>query len=171
MAFELRLSDVGEGVTEGEIVAWHVTAGDALAEDDPAVDVLTAGVTVTVASPIAGRLLETRGKIGAVVPVGAVLAIIETGALDEEGPPEDRTVTVPHVLADMPIPLPDDEGPEEADGEDGDRPSGRILATPATRRLARELGVDLHSLEPTGAGGRVTQSDVERAAAAAVTDP
>src|SRR5687767_15250473 len=78
--FEFKLPDIGEGVAEGEIVEWHVKAGDAVVEDQPMVEVMTDKATVTIGAPKAGKIAELGGKVGGIVKVGAVLVVIETGA-------------------------------------------------------------------------------------------
>src|SRR6188474_3056734 len=78
--WEFKLPDIGEGVTEGEIVSWLVKAGDIVKEDQPIVEVMTDKATVTITSPRAGRVLETHGSIGTIVPVHGVLVVYELDA-------------------------------------------------------------------------------------------
>ena len=139
MPYALSLPELGEGVTEGEVVAWHVAAGDAVAVDDTVVEVMTGEATVTIPSPVSGRVVATRGVVGEQVAVGAVLAEIDTGAAP---------------------------GP----GGDGGPAPRRVRTTPATRRLARELCIELADVPGTGKGGRVTPADVRRALAVS-TEP
>src|SRR5215510_9206660 len=75
--FEFKLPDIGEGVTEGEIVAWHVEPGQTIAEDEPMVEVMTDKATVTIAAPKSGRVVETFGKVGETVKVHSVLVVFE----------------------------------------------------------------------------------------------
>ncbi|KYG06549.1 hypothetical protein BE21_34140 [Sorangium cellulosum] len=75
--YEFRLPDIGEGVTEGEIVSWLVSPGDVVVEDQPMVEVMTDKATVTITSPRSGRIVETRGKVGGVVPVHSVLVVFD----------------------------------------------------------------------------------------------
>ena len=75
--FEFKLPDIGEGVTEGEIVSWLVAPGQAIAEDEPMVEVMTDKATVTIAAPKAGRVVETFGKVGETVQVHSVLVVFE----------------------------------------------------------------------------------------------
>src|SRR5579859_5108547 len=77
--WEFKLPDIGEGVTEGEVVSWLVKPGDVVKEDQPMVEVMTDKATVTITSPRAGTITETRGKVGEVVPVHAVLVVFELG--------------------------------------------------------------------------------------------
>ncbi len=172
MAFEFRLPDIGEGVVEGEIVKWHVKAGDPVAIDQPMVEVMTDKATVVIPSPRAGKVLEARGKEGAIAKVGEILVVIEEAGAKAEAPkavsrptapppaapaPSMHTAVASHA-APTPIPV-----PVAIPQQNGTRP---VLAAPATRRLARELGLDIATLEGTGPGGRVTSEDVRRAATA-----
>src|SRR3954468_15970528 len=85
--WEFKLPDIGEGVTEGEIVSWLIKPGDVVKEDQPMVEVMTDKATVTITSPRAGRVLETRGNVGAIVPVHQVLVVFE---LDAAAPAESH---------------------------------------------------------------------------------
>ncbi|MDQ3032687.1 MAG: 2-oxo acid dehydrogenase subunit E2, partial [Myxococcota bacterium] len=76
--FEFKLPDIGEGVAEGEIVAWHVTPGDVVKEDQAMVEVMTDKATVTIGAPKKGTIVETTVAVGQVLPVGALLVVIET---------------------------------------------------------------------------------------------
>jgi pyruvate dehydrogenase E2 component (dihydrolipoamide acetyltransferase) len=161
MPFELKLPDLGEGVSEGEIVRWLVREGDRIEENQPLVEVMTDKVTAEIPSPRAGRVLRLAAPEGAVVPVGTViLAIAEPGS---DGAPPAREGEAPAGPA-PPVPWPPAEtqpaGSAETDGR-----RERVLAVPAVRQLARDLGVDLEQVPPTGPGGRVTLSDVRRFAA------
>ncbi|MCZ6603205.1 MAG: dihydrolipoamide acetyltransferase family protein [Planctomycetota bacterium] len=159
MAFEFKFPDVGEGVAEGEIVSWKVAVGDSVKEDDPLVEVMTDKATVEIPSPTTGTILEIRAKEGDVIPVGDVLVVIgEAG----EGAPT-RTAKKPAaaagkepVLAAAPL-----TGPTDGDGDGAGAPSGRIRATPAVRKLAREMSIDLGIVPGTGPRGRITKKDVE----------
>jgi pyruvate dehydrogenase E2 component (dihydrolipoamide acetyltransferase) len=137
MAYEFKLPDIGEGMAEGEIVRWLVNEGDVLTQDQPMVEVMTDKATVEITTPHAGRVLERRFKEGERCPVGEVLIVIEV-SIDTDKTP--RTVSA----AETPAPA----------------PAGGVLATPATRRLARELGVDLAKVKGTGPGGQITIADV-----------
>ena len=160
MAYEFKLPDLGEGLTEGEIARWLVAEGDDVAEDQPLVEIQTDKTTVEIPSPAAGTVSRILVREGDVVPVGTVLVTIGGGA-DEEQPraepaeqqrAADRSPvaeTARHVAAG------------QTPGRVGD---GRVRATPLVRRLAAELGVDLDSVPGTGPQGRVTEEDVRRAA-------
>lgn len=143
--FEFRLPDLGEGIHEGEILKWHVAAGETVAEDAPLVDLETDKAAVTIPSPRGGRVVSVAGKPGDVLRVGDVLAVIDDGSGGEASA----------------------EGGRRASEAAGTSDGGPVPAAPATRKLARELGVAIDSVPGTGPGGRVTPEDVRRAAAKA----
>ena len=152
MAFEFKLPDIGEGIVEGEIVRWLVKAGEQLDEDQPMVEVMTDKATVEISSPVAGTVSRCFGESGDVVKVGSVLVLINTGG--EESPTEPAPVS-PDASIPVPAPsLPAEPLPQRA--------GGPVLATPAIRRLAREMEVDLSQVAGTGPGGRVSREDLER---------
>jgi pyruvate dehydrogenase E2 component (dihydrolipoamide acetyltransferase) len=150
MAYEFKLPDIGEGMAEGEIVRWLVKEGDSLTQDQPMVEVMTDKATVEIATPRAGRVLERRFKEGERCPVGEILIVIEAAA-------EPELPAAP-VSARTPGPTP------------GAEVGGSVLATPATRRLARELGVDLSRVRGTGPGGQITAADVRATRTSTKTD-
>lgn len=189
--FEFKLPDIGEGVTEGEIVGWLAKVGDQLAENQDMVEVMTDKATVTIGSPKAGRVVELRGAVGDTVPVGSVIVVLEMDSGAEQQPPlPSPTPVAPVASPPAKPPAAKDEGPvasavgdlrEDLPGMGRSRPqaatpkpdgayfSEQALAAPATRKLARELGVDLRRIEPSGKGGRVTREDVEAASQGAVS--
>lgn len=148
--FEFKLPDLGEGIHEGEIVKWYVQVGDMIKEDDPLVDVETDKAAVTIPSPVGGKVVQLGGQVGDTVIVGAVIAVIEEAEALEEAPAEPKAV--PEVEAPAPV-------------------KGPAPAAPATRRLARELGVDLKLVIPSGPGGRITPEDVRNYAEQATAAP
>ena len=143
MAYEFKLPDLGEGLTEGEIARWLVTEGQELAEDDPLVEIQTDKTTVEIPSPAAGTVTKILVGEGEVVPVGTVLVVIGGDATEppEPSPPAARRESVSVT--------------QSPSGE-----QGRVQATPIVRRIAQELGVDLASLSGTGPNGRITEDDV-----------
>ena len=190
--FEFKLPDIGEGVTEGEIVNWLVEVGDAVVEDQDIVEVMTDKATVTIGAPRAGTISELRGKPGDVVPVGGVLVVYELDDRGEPPPvPEERERREPAdpyqpaeaavgatAVGDIQEELPGTAPPSKVGVPADHAPaaseqyfSARPLAAPATRRLARELGVDLRGVEPSGKGGRVTNEDVQRFVAKRTPEP
>ena len=157
MAYELKLPDLGEGLTEGEIARWLVSEGQEVAEDDPLVEIQTDKTTVEIPSPAAGTVTRILVEEGKVVPVGTVLVVIG-GEPDGDQP---RAEAPPEASTE------DASARAESEGQSlGPVPAGRVRATPLVRRVAQELGVDLESLQGTGPQGRVTEEDVRRAATA-----
>jgi pyruvate dehydrogenase E2 component (dihydrolipoamide acetyltransferase) len=149
VAHEFRLPDLGEGLTEGEVARWLVAVGDRVEEDEPLVEIQTDKTTVEVPSPYAGTVLEIVVGEGEVAPVGAVLVVIGAAGEQRPGP----------------------GGPPPSAGRGGapeplvhDQPAGAVRATPAVRKLAADLGVDLAGVSGSGPGGRVTDDDVRSAA-------
>lgn len=152
--YRFDLPDVGEGLSEGEIVHWHVREGDAVAADQVIVDVQTDKAVVEIPAPVAGTVKNLGGAVGATVPVGAMLVVIETDAPAPAGAAE-------------PVPVAAAAGAAGNAATAGDKAGRRrVFASPATRKLARELGVDLATVTGTGDKGRITRDDVEGAAAA-----
>jgi pyruvate/2-oxoglutarate dehydrogenase complex dihydrolipoamide acyltransferase (E2) component len=146
VAYEFKLPDLGEGLTEGEIARWLVQEGQEIAEDEPLVEIQTDKTTVEIPSPAAGKVARIMVAEGEVVPVGTVLVVIgEDGA------------------------APIEPAPSVADTTRGQTPGpvsgGRVRATPLVRKMAQELGVELDGLTGTGHQGRVTEEDVRAAAA------
>ena len=156
--FEFKLPDLGEGIAEGEILKWHVSEGGTVAEDAPLVDVETDKAAVTIPAPRGGTVKALKGKVGDIVNVGDVVVVIDDGTGDQAAAAEaeaDRVFAEP-------------DRPEAATVPDAAVPAARpgvrrpVPAAPATRRLARELKVDINLVVPTGPGGRVTPEDVHR---------
>ena len=86
-----RLPDVGEGIAEAEIVAWHVKVGDMVEEDQPLVDVMTDKATVEMAAPVSGRIVELAGEVGDQMPIGSALAVFETEGGEAAAEPAPAT--------------------------------------------------------------------------------
>src|SRR5678815_592482 len=135
MAYEFKLPDLGEGLTEGEIARWLVAEGQELAEDDPLVEIATDKTTVEIPSPAAGTVTKILVAEGAVVPVGTVLVVIGGDGATEpsEREPEAKLPQRPPVATASVY-----------------QSQARVQATPVVRRVAQELGVDLASLSGTG---------------------
>ena len=143
MPFEFKLPDLGEGIAEGEILHWLVHEGDVIREHQAVAEIETDKAVVELPSPRAGRVIKIAREEGAMTKVGEVLMVI---ALPDESEPErPRSVSVVGTLP-------------EAEEE------GKVLATPAVRRRARELGVRLEEISGSGPRKSVTLEDVERAA-------
>ena len=133
MAYEFKLPDLGEGLTEGEIARWLVSEGQEIAEDDPLVEIQTDKTTVEIPSPAAGTVTSILVEEGKVVPVGTLLVVIG-GEPDGEQPSAEAKAA-----------------PDRA---------AKARVTPLVRKIAQELGVDLDSLAGTGPQGRITEEDV-----------
>jgi len=201
----VKMPDLGEGITEVEVVAWHVQAGDTVAEDQVLADVMTDKATVEIPSPVAGTVRSLGGDVGQVLAVGAALIEItldddssaapgdvartdtapsadtpptdagaasgpaatpastrhkdtktatsaRTGSAPPPGPAQASTNAAPSAAAPISA-----ASPIANDTDSADRP----IASPALRRRAWELGVDLHGVRPTGAAGRIMQADLD----------
>jgi len=160
MAREFRFPDLGEGVTEGEIKKWLVKEGDLVRKDQSIAEVETDKAIVEMPSPYSGRMGRLSFPEGGIVKVGEVLATIE-----EIGEGEGAEVGSVSVVGELPV------GDEMVVSS---RPEGRapagVQATPAVRKLARDLGVDISTVKGTGPEGRVMENDV-RGAAAVTEEP
>ncbi|MGH9040381.1 MAG: dihydrolipoamide acetyltransferase family protein, partial [Acidimicrobiia bacterium] len=139
---EFRLPDVGEGLEEGEIVAWRVAEGDIVNRDQTLVDVQTDKSLVELPSPVAGRVVRLAAEAGEIVKVGQLLIVLETGA----------------ALGSAAIPT-----------AEGAAMARRPKAAPAVRKLAVERNVDLAAVQGSGPGGRILATDVESAAGTATS--
>src|SRR5688572_11006333 len=102
--FEFKLPDIGEGIAEAEIVAWHVKVGDDIAEDQQIADLMTDKATVEMESPVAGKVIEVAGEVGDQIPIGSVLIVVETVGESAAAPPEEPLAD---GLADVPAALDD----------------------------------------------------------------
>ncbi len=164
---EVKLPDIGEGVTEGEIVKWLVKAGDSVKADQPIAEVMTDKATVEVPSPVAGIVKELKAKEGDVVPIETTLLVLDAaagGAVEKPVAATGGGVTKSKGFAvEKPAPaVAMAASPAQSSSIEIYPPAAdsRVLATPATRRLAREMGVDVNVISGTGLAGRVTRDDV-----------
>ena len=150
---EFRLPDLGEGITEGEVIKWMVKEGDQIKEDQPIVEVMTDKVNVQIPSPMSGTVSKLLVKEGDVAKVGQTILVIDDG--------NASVPAVPQVAA------PPKAAPTQAAAQSQQAPpvpAQSILAAPATRRLARELGVDIARVHGSGPQGRVTDEDIRTSA-------
>lgn len=153
MVYEFRLPDVGEGIAEAEIVRWLVQPGQAVKLDEPLVEIETDKAVVEVPAPIAGTLVSQGGSPGDTLHVGDLLAVLDAGARSAEARPSAKAAATA-VAALLPV----------GDGHVAAAPpQRRPLATPSVRKLARELDVDLSTVNPSGPGGRISAEDVQSA--------
>jgi pyruvate dehydrogenase E2 component (dihydrolipoamide acetyltransferase) len=153
--FEFKLPDIGEGLAEAEVAKWLVKVGDSVVEDQPVLEMMTDKAAVELPSPGAGVVVEQRVAEGEVVKIGAVLYVLET---------ESRIGGMPGQPAEpKPVQVPAAAAASSADAG--------VLAPPAVRKLARELGVDLAQVRGSGPGGRISAEDVKRHTAAAPAAP
>ncbi|MCP5149612.1 MAG: 2-oxo acid dehydrogenase subunit E2 [Chromatiales bacterium] len=156
-----RLPDLGEGLREAEIVAWHVSVGDHVVADQPLVAIETDKAVVDVPSPRAGRIARRHGEAGDVVAVGAPLVEFEDAA------PEDTGAVVGEIRRPPPVPTPAEPRHQTRATTAGAR--GPVV--PAARRLARELGIDVATIDGSGPGGAITVADVRAGAPSATAAP
>jgi 2-oxoisovalerate dehydrogenase E2 component (dihydrolipoyl transacylase) len=176
--FEFKLPDIGEGIAEAEIVAWHVKVGDTIGEDQQIADMMTDKATVEMESPVAGKVLELAGEVGDQIPIGSVLAVIETAGADRSAEPVDDSrderpladgaveatpeqakeipIVAIELAAETPKPAPRVE-PEVADKEPAR--GAHVLASPAVRARARDLGIDLGQVK--SASDRIRHADLD----------
>jgi 2-oxoisovalerate dehydrogenase E2 component (dihydrolipoyl transacylase) len=186
--YEFKLPDIGEGIAEAEIVAWHVKVGDRVEEDQQLADMMTDKATVEMETPVAGKVVELAGEVGDQIPIGSVLAVIETDGAATAVDAEQSTKEVPIADgAERPtqaqeeaMPSVDvEESPRPSAGDEGSGVSkpvpkanagpppaasasakaGKALASPAVRARARDLGIDLAQVKT--AGDRVRHSDLD----------
>src|SRR3954454_15100153 len=126
MRYEFKLPDIGEGIAEAEIVAWHVKVGDTIAEDQQLADMMTDKATVEMESPVAGKVLELAGEVGDQVPIGSVLVVIETEGGGTAAPERHDEVALadglveerPELEAAIPSTGEDRRGSDRRDGDD-----------------------------------------------------
>jgi len=177
--YSFRLPDIGEGIAEAEIVAWHVKIGERVEEDAQLADMMTDKATVEMESPVSGIVVELAGEVGDLIPIGSTLAVIETDGDTAEEPPADETpaVEVPapaQLAAQTPKPAPiSPPAPASVSDVEVAAPAptpapaavvaadhGRaVLASPAVRARARDLGVDLGQVHAEG--DRIRHADLD----------
>ena len=155
--FELKLPDLGEGVMEGELVTWLVKEGDQIKEDQDVAEVMTDKATVKVPSKKAGRVLKVHLKEGIMVQVHQTLLTLEVeGAVAQEATPAPGH----HGAASSHHGAPAAQAAAAKGNGDSSVPATKVLATPLTRRMAREHGLNLADISGSGPQGRVTKADV-----------
>ncbi|MCB0350263.1 MAG: 2-oxo acid dehydrogenase subunit E2 [Bdellovibrionales bacterium] len=166
---DVKLPDIGEGVTEGEMVKWLVKVGDVVKADQPIAEVMTDKATVEVPTPVAGVVKELKVKEGDVVPIETTLLVLD--ASTSAAAPAPKTTASPAMSAanssttvaahakSAAMAMSSASGTQQS--EAFPPPAAvHVLATPATRRLAREMSVDINVIAGSGLAGRVTLEDV-----------
>jgi 2-oxoisovalerate dehydrogenase E2 component (dihydrolipoyl transacylase) len=155
-----KLPDLGEGVVEAEIIAWHVKPGENVRVDQPLVDVMTDKATVTIPSGLVGRVVRTHGNVGQTVAVGAQLVSFDTPDVEA-----DRQTSIEEGAACLPLSMSANSMPplvqQAVSPTDSSRNGSHPQASPAVRRRARELHVDLQHVNGSGPNGRITHGDID----------
>ncbi len=151
--FVFKMPDLGEGTVDAEIVMWRTKPGDVVQEDQVIVEVMTDKAAVEVPAPVSGRVVSITGEPGDKVAVGSPLIIFETAA-DASALP---VATPPAAPASPPVSAPSSPPPARKAAV---AHTGRVMTSPANRRRAREAGIDLHTINGSGPGGRIVTSDL-----------
>ncbi len=165
--YEFKLPDIGEGTAEGEIVKWHVKVGDKVKDDDPMVEVMTDKATVVIPSPKDGTITKLYYKEGEIAPVHTVIVEMEldgsefpaNGKTPSKAHEAEAQMELDHFAPEAKASVKKTETPIAAKAVTVDS-NREILSTPATRKLARDLNVDISLVPGTGKGGRITDEDV-----------
>jgi 2-oxoisovalerate dehydrogenase E2 component (dihydrolipoyl transacylase) len=166
--FTFNLPDIGEGIAEAEIVAWHVKVGDKISEDQPLADMMTDKATVEMESPVAGIVTKVAGEAGDVIAIGSMLVEIETATdvsqvestvqVDAVATVEDELPHAPEPVAAEPVVV--QERPTAVRAQSPSISADhKITASPAVRQRAKELGVELTDVK--AAGGHIRHADLD----------
>ena len=183
--YTFRLPDIGEGIAEAEIVAWHVKVGDRIEEDGRLADMMTDKATVEMESPVSGIVIEVAGEAGDVIAIGSALAVIEvegegedeaaadvSGGASTGSAPAELEAEIPSakvgitpataqpVIAPASTPTPQPAQAEPVEAPAAPATPAKVLSTPAVRARARDLGIDLGEVKPA-ADGRVRHADLD----------
>jgi 2-oxoisovalerate dehydrogenase E2 component (dihydrolipoyl transacylase) len=172
--FTFRLPDIGEGIAEAEIVAWHVKVGDHVAEDGRVADLMTDKATVEMESPVAGKVLEVAGEVGDVIAIGSPLVVLETEGEAQEAPTPKPAEVAQRIEDEVPhaetvekvveeagqLEQPAEQQPAPAPAAAPAQAAAKVLASPAVRQRAKDLGIDLSHVR-TGSEGRVRHADLD----------
>ena len=188
--FTFNLPDIGEGIAEAEIVAWHVSVGDMVEEDQQIADMMTDKATVEMESPVAGKIIEIAGEVGDTIAIGSMLVTIEVEGEIPDDVAEENAAAADAEPAPAPAPAPapkDDEveerieveNPDASDADDAHEadpepapkqpveksaPAAaetKVLASPAVRKRAKDLGIDLAQVKPAE-DGRIRHGDLDQ---------
>jgi 2-oxoisovalerate dehydrogenase E2 component (dihydrolipoyl transacylase) len=164
--FIFKMPDLGEGTVEAEIVAWHTKPGDTVEEDQVIVEVMTDKAAVEVPAPVGGRVVSISGEPGDKIAVGSPLIVFETASpLAAPAQPAAAVQPAPPAPPPREVTAAPDPGPPDPGQHDAGEPRGhgRVKASPASRRRAREAGIDLSTIAGSGPGGRILRGDLPAA--------
>ena len=145
MVYNFKLADIGEGIVEGEVSKWYVKVGDVVKENQPLVEIITEKVTVELPSPADGTIMKIGPEAGKIAKVGEVIVVIDDGKEDDnvkDGSKEETRVDKKEIIKE-------------------EIKSRKVIATPAVKRLAKEMGIDITKVVATGEDGRITEKDVK----------
>ena len=145
MVYNFKLADIGEGIVEGEVSKWYVKVGDVVKENQPLVEIITEKVTVELPSPADGTITKIGPDAGKIVKVGEVIVVIDDGK-EDKGIEKSSEDVIEVEKKDIIIEK---------------NKSNKIIATPAVKRLAKEMGVDINRVVGTEEKGRITEKDVK----------
>ena len=179
MAFQFKMPDIGEGIAEGEIVKIDIKVGDTIQEDDILFEVQNDKSVEEIPSPVSGKVLEVKVQEGTVARVGDIIVVIDDGSGPAEAAPAPAApeaapaaVEAPVAPAAAPTPAAAPAAPAQPTGVPAaSNPGKLVLAMPSVRQYAREKGVDITAVVPTGKGGRVTREDIDNFGGAPVAAP
>jgi 2-oxoisovalerate dehydrogenase E2 component (dihydrolipoyl transacylase) len=164
--YVFKMPDLGEGTVEAEVVAWHIKVGDVVKEDQVMAEVMTDKAAVEVPAPVSGKVVTINGQPGDMVRVGSELVVFETETADDDAVAPAPAPTVAATTAAQPVevqrsPVVPATSPAQAEEVKSEvaEASGRVKASPATRRKAREAGIDLRRLQGSGPSGRIMPKD------------
>ena len=185
--FTFNLPDIGEGIAEAEIVAWHVSVGDMVEEDQQIADMMTDKATVEMESPVAGKVIEVAGEVGDTISIGSMLVTIEVEGEIPDDVAEENAKAADAEPEPAPAPAPkaekvetriEVENPDASDADDAHAadpepapqqpvekstpaPETKVLASPAVRKRAKDLGIDLAQVKPAE-DGRIRHGDLDQ---------
>ena len=165
--YVFKLPDVGEGTAEAELVAWHVKVGDMVEEDQLLAEVMTDKATVELTSPVSGRVAALHGEVGKASPVGGALVSFDVAGAGNVAAAPKAAAPAP-AAAPKPAPVAKTETPKPAPvaetapvARKAQTPGVRPLASPAVRKRARELGLELQFVPGSGPAGRIEHGDLD----------
>tara|TARA_B100001248_G_scaffold262438_1_gene258443 strand:- start:1232 stop:2527 length:1296 start_codon:yes stop_codon:yes gene_type:complete len=162
---DIKLPEIGEGVTEGELVNWLVKEGDAVEEDQAIVEIMTDKATVEIPSHTSGTVKELKFQPGDMIEVDSIIMTLESGASAKPAAESKPEAAKDDVAKEAAAPKPSAPAATSNGGSNGQAlappvAASNVLATPSTRRLAREMNVDINQMQGSGLAGRVTREDV-----------